>query len=64
MIKKSDAGALYGVETIVGWLRCSPHFYNTEQQMDRLVEALPPHRMTRRRAPKSGLRASFTQGYS
>jgi cysteine desulfurase / selenocysteine lyase len=26
-----------------GRLRCSPHFYNTEQQMDRVVEALPGH---------------------
>jgi selenocysteine lyase/cysteine desulfurase len=26
-----------------GRLRASPHFYNTEQQMDRLVEMLPPH---------------------
>ncbi len=24
-------------------LRASPHFYNTEEQMDRLVELLPPH---------------------
>ena len=26
-----------------GRLRCSPHFYNTEQQLDRLVELLPTH---------------------
>jgi cysteine desulfurase / selenocysteine lyase len=26
-----------------GRLRCSPHFYNTEEQMDRLVAALPGH---------------------
>jgi selenocysteine lyase/cysteine desulfurase len=26
-----------------GRLRASPHFYNTEQQMDRLVAALPEH---------------------
>ncbi|HSZ57205.1 MAG TPA: aminotransferase class V-fold PLP-dependent enzyme [Tepidisphaeraceae bacterium] len=26
-----------------GRLRCSPHFYNTEAQLDRLVEALPGH---------------------
>jgi selenocysteine lyase/cysteine desulfurase len=26
-----------------GRLRCSPHFYNTEQQLDRLVELLPAH---------------------
>ena len=26
-----------------GRLRCSPHFYNTEQQIDRLVETLPGH---------------------
>jgi selenocysteine lyase/cysteine desulfurase len=26
-----------------GRLRCSPHFYNTEQQIDRLVEKLPGH---------------------
>jgi cysteine desulfurase / selenocysteine lyase len=26
-----------------GRLRASPHFYNTEEQMDRLVEALPGH---------------------
>lgn len=25
-------------------LRCSPHFYNTEDQLNRLVEALPGHR--------------------
>ena len=24
-------------------LRCSPHFYNTEQQLDRLVDLLPAH---------------------
>jgi selenocysteine lyase/cysteine desulfurase len=24
-------------------LRCSPHFYNTHQQLDRLVDALPAH---------------------
>jgi selenocysteine lyase/cysteine desulfurase len=27
----------------VGRLRCSPHFYNTEQQMERLAELLPGH---------------------
>ncbi len=27
----------------VGRLRCSPHFYNTEQQLDRLAELLPGH---------------------
>jgi selenocysteine lyase/cysteine desulfurase len=26
-----------------GRLRCSPHFYNTEEQMDRLVHYLPGH---------------------
>jgi cysteine desulfurase/selenocysteine lyase len=26
-----------------GRMRCSPHFYNTEEQMDRLVAALPGH---------------------
>jgi selenocysteine lyase/cysteine desulfurase len=26
-----------------GRLRCSPHFYNTEEQLDRLVEHLPAH---------------------
>lgn len=26
-----------------GRLRCSPHFYNTEEQLDRLVERLPGH---------------------
>lgn len=26
-----------------GRLRCSPHFYNTQQQLDRLVELLPGH---------------------
>jgi len=26
-----------------GRLRCSPHFYNTEEQMDRLASALPGH---------------------
>jgi selenocysteine lyase/cysteine desulfurase len=26
-----------------GRLRASPHFYNTEEQMDRLVERLPGH---------------------
>jgi selenocysteine lyase/cysteine desulfurase len=26
-----------------GRLRCSPHFYNTESQIDKLVDALPPH---------------------
>jgi cysteine desulfurase / selenocysteine lyase len=26
-----------------GRLRCSPHFYNTEEQMDRVVAALPGH---------------------
>jgi selenocysteine lyase/cysteine desulfurase len=26
-----------------GRLRCSPHFYNTEQQLDRLVDLLPAH---------------------
>ena len=26
-----------------GRLRCSPHFYNTEAQLERLVELLPPH---------------------
>jgi selenocysteine lyase/cysteine desulfurase len=25
-------------------LRASPHFYNTEQQIDRLIEVLPRHR--------------------
>jgi len=24
-------------------LRCSPHFYNTREQLDRLIEALPSH---------------------
>jgi len=26
-----------------GRLRASPHFYNTLEQMDRLLEALPGH---------------------
>jgi cysteine desulfurase/selenocysteine lyase len=26
-----------------GRLRVSPHFYNTDEQMDRLVAALPEH---------------------
>jgi selenocysteine lyase/cysteine desulfurase len=26
-----------------GRLRCAPHFYNTDQQIDRLIELLPAH---------------------
>jgi selenocysteine lyase/cysteine desulfurase len=26
-----------------GRLRCAPHFYNTDEQIDRLIERLPAH---------------------